>query len=703
MRRLLIHIALLTPLVLLQTGCSSKKLVPEEPEEMIAVDLGLPSGVKWGIKNLGARNRHQFGGRFTLDLTKLEDGILAQEADPATDNLGEEWRLPTQWDFEELLKYCKWERAKDSDGYLVTSAINSNSIFLPVIRYPGLLFGHDDETMYLSSCSNSNDFLTVFNLISRGFDSMRNYSGYLRPVKAGRAKVEGLTVTNIPSSLPVGSNFVPDIEITPPDALNKRIVWKTGDKEIIDVDSEERLFALYPGSVEITALSPSSGISTTFSLTVDDFKKPEAVDLGLPSGTKWASDDLGAYRDGQTGLRFAWGETRSKLKFEQNDYENKHLEQGSNYMKPEDDAATVLLGEEWRIPAPSDFSELAENCSITYMNDGAREGALFTSRINGNSIFISSNSFRLWTSAVYWPAMSQVFCLTNSGQNGMEWTFISKGRSSGYPIRPVYGGTRPTEFTFRVIQEELTVFINEIVDAPIETNAGDAKNITWFSSHDDVVGVDQNGKLYGLYFGSSKITAQASNGCSVSFKVNVPGHNGMVPIDMSLPSRKKWASCNVGAGVDEELGYYLAFGETAPKDSYTAATYSGGSADPVTALLGPHWRMPTAEEYTELLTTLGTTMMHIKGSRAGLGYESSYFWWIRVGRTFDLVLPAGGYMDGDQLVDPERLYYWCKSPDSDAPVYFVHDKQNNNNFVLDEITPSNSPHLGMLVRPIWVD
>ena len=53
-------------------------------------------------------------------------------------------------------------------------------------------------------------------------------------------------------------------------------------------------------------------------------------------------------------------------------------------------------------------------------------------------------------------------------------------------------------------------------------------------------------------------------------KISEPdGHlNGHGYVDLGLPSKTKWATCNVGADSPEEYGYYLAWGETEPKNEY---------------------------------------------------------------------------------------------------------------------------------------
>lgn len=137
-----------------------------------------------------------------------------------------------------------------------------------------------------------------------------------------------------------------------------------------------------------------------------DYTEPALVDLDLPSGTKWASFNLGSTEPLTAGYYYAWGEVRPTESFE-NDYSSKYWLQytsssvGKAYkysanasygydnlvdmktvLDPEDDAATVALGGEWRTPTNSDYVELFDNCTVS-----ATEGGLiFTSKINGNSI-----------------------------------------------------------------------------------------------------------------------------------------------------------------------------------------------------------------------------------------------------------------------------------------------------------------------------
>lgn len=144
--------------------------------------------------------------------------------------------------------------------------------------------------------------------------------------------------------------------------------------------------------------NPGSGTGTDRSGEINGRKY---VDLGLPSGTLWAANDMGDY--------FAWGETSPKgakknyawwtyFDVQDPDADPKTFWKYGQAnptlleLEPEDDAAYVNWGPEWRIPSKEQFEELKENCTLTYMDDYA--SLCFKSKINDNYIQISYNDYK---------------------------------------------------------------------------------------------------------------------------------------------------------------------------------------------------------------------------------------------------------------------------------------------------------------------
>ena len=148
--------------------------------------------------------------------------------------------------------------------------------------------------------------------------------------------------------------------------------------------------------------------------------------------------------------------------------------------------------------------------------------------------------------------------------------------------------------------------------------------------------------------------------------------NGHEYVDLGLPSGLKWATCNVGANSPEEYGDYYAWGEVETKSEYVESnskTYgksmsdiSGNSTyDVARAKWGGSWRIPTKEEYEELINSCkweGVTKNGKKGHKFTGPNGSSIF------------LPAAGYRDGSSLLSAgDGCYYWGSTPDESGGRY----------------------------------
>ena len=129
----------------------------------------------------------------------------------------------------------------------------------------------------------------------------------------------------------------------------------------------------------------------------------EYVDLGLPSGTLWATCNIGATSPEQYGCYFAWGETMPKEDYTWETYlwcngayksMTKYCTKGSYgtvdhkiKLDPEDDAATVNWGSSWCMPSVGQIKELMEKCSTQWTTTNGVNGLLVTGT-NGNTMFL---------------------------------------------------------------------------------------------------------------------------------------------------------------------------------------------------------------------------------------------------------------------------------------------------------------------------
>lgn len=138
------------------------------------------------------------------------------------------------------------------------------------------------------------------------------------------------------------------------------------------------------------------------------------VDLGLPSGLKWAKCNLGAEKETDYGNYYMWGSTEPNTadeciwehapfndgsdSFEKryfNAYKSEWLDDNDN-LKPEYDAAYKATDGAARMPTKDEFDELLSGTTnewIINYNDTGVSGRKITSKTNGNSIFIPAAGF----------------------------------------------------------------------------------------------------------------------------------------------------------------------------------------------------------------------------------------------------------------------------------------------------------------------
>ena len=161
-----------------------------------------------------------------------------------------------------------------------------------------------------------------------------------------------------------------------------------------------------------------------------------AIDLGLPSGLKWANMNIGAEKETDYGLYFQWGDTIGYTDASHSttdtypgggdsdslaawDADNLQSVTGMTYstkiLKPTVDAATVNMGSKWRMPTAEECRELIGNTDLTSVEIDGVKGGKFTSKIDSSKYiflpfagFAANGSFEnqgtaslIWSSSVY--------------------------------------------------------------------------------------------------------------------------------------------------------------------------------------------------------------------------------------------------------------------------------------------------------------
>ena len=224
------------------------------------------------------------------------------------------------------------------------------------------------------------------------------------------------------------------------------------EKELLDI--YERFGKDAQGAMDFVRRNIGVGREPVeFDMTKKDDYMPVAVDLGLPSGVKWADRNVGATSPEEPGLFFSWGnvdgvEIGKACDFSEEAYAVTEGAKLKDNLDAAHDAATVNLGAPWRMPTGEEFQEMYDNCDWEWTTENGYYGVRFTSRINGKSIFFSASGDGNGSSwygrgafGYYWSASFY------SSRYARRLYFGSGG------VRPQCNNSRYYGFAVRAVQE----------------------------------------------------------------------------------------------------------------------------------------------------------------------------------------------------------------------------------------------------------
>lgn len=476
----------------------------------------------------------------------------------------------------------------------------------------------------------------------------------------------------------------------------------------------------------------------------------EAVDLELPSGTLWAAFNVGATKPEEYGLYFAWGETHgyrgnephffgwSNYKWCNGGYNKltkycSKAEYGvvdnKTTLDLADDAARANWGAPWVMPTDEQIRELQKNCKTEWTEKNGVSGMLYTSKLNGKSVFfpaagirweneidwVGSGSWFFWSStvSVIEPYKAGDLSRDNYIYYGASYIYTSS-RYFGRSVRPVISSNQtPIEYPdLKVAPQKLTLEVGEKVTFDITAGSGKYDAI---SKNDDVATASVNGKEVTIVGVSVETTTvvikdtETNQEAPIQIEVIKPS----VPttpaeaIDLGLPSGTKWASYNLGAAKIEDYGCYFAWGETEEKDRYKWSTYTlcddgnerkchnigsdiaGTQYDVARQMWGGSWQMPDYDHWLELKDNTSYSMTTINGvsccKLTGPNGKSIY-------------LPASGQFDDYRVVyDGSVGNYWSSSKYGESTAYMAFFTNESGGF----LTWGNSNRcIGYTIRPV---
>lgn len=161
-------------------------------------------------------------------------------------------------------------------------------------------------------------------------------------------------------------------------------------------------------------------------MTCPDNNHPHAIDLGLPSGTKWACCNVGATNPEEYGGYYAWGETKEKDIYGRNTYAwydnnynffydiSSYVYIGKDIKGTQYDVAYINMGDSWNMPSYEQNDELLKNCTQVLTQLNGVNGCLVIGS-NGNEIFLPAAGLSYYD--VVWGIAP-----TYEGTRGFYWS-----------------------------------------------------------------------------------------------------------------------------------------------------------------------------------------------------------------------------------------------------------------------------------------
>ena len=248
--------------------------------------------------------------------------------------------------------------------------------------------------------------------------------------------------------------------------MKKQIILFALTLMVLTVSAQTKTIQRQPKSPQQTSKSTTESKSSTKSKPATkpasaplcpDKNHPHMIDLGLPSGTKWACCNVGANKPEISGDYYGWGETETKPKYDWSTY--KHCDGteetchdlGKNISGTDHDVAHVKWGGSWVTPTLLQIQELLDNCKYVWTTINGTKGGKFTSKKTGKSIFFPATGNR-WDGdlyyanicAYYWAATPLSAIPEYSKYAGFlffepgEANWANNGaRAGGFTIRPV--------------------------------------------------------------------------------------------------------------------------------------------------------------------------------------------------------------------------------------------------------------------------
>lgn len=389
------------------------------------------------------------------------------------------------------------------------------------------------------------------------------------------------------------------------------------------------------------------------------------VDLGLPSGALWATCNVGASAPEETGSLFAWGETEPKETYSWETYKF------TNGSKPTSSNASIT-----KYGVTGNYGVVDNKVTLDDADDVAVEswGGDWHMPTNEDFQELIDNTTQLWTK------LNNVRGYLFTGTNG-NTMFIPEGNNSCW-------------------------------SSSLRTSGGHGTNADQLHYNSTDIGV--SGGLRYKGYPVRPILSEKGSDSQIEVPSSYRNHD---LVDLGLPSRTLWATCNLGADSPEDYGCYYAWGETngscEGKTSFSYSTYNDydgnnmveyttdgktkldADDDVAHVKWGGEWRMPTYKEFSELINT-SYTQSEWTNVNGIAGYRITSI--VEGCKGNSIFLPAAGRYHPTLKEAGERGDYWASNmpANDDSSDYAYYLRIGSSTLA----KGTNSRHYGTSVRPV---
>ena len=444
-------------------------------DERCAIDLGLPSGVRWSPINLGTETstymdeeaiaslgnvlgkRLAWGELFEKDTYNyasyindpyIEKGssilpadIAETVYDPARQYWGGHWTLPSSDDIQEFI---------DNTDIVSTETVASAEL------------GKDIYKITFRSRCNGKEITMLTNGYATNATVSQNLNlYYMSSSRAGYAYC-GIFNNNPSPKVTTTYRYV-GLSVRP--VLKERYVYTYADKKDIILRHIDDLAV----DLGITKTVTENGQEVTYKLLWSPFNYgvESKVDLETYNGAPIDNRIFIANCTNQPGMRLAWGDTEEREYFNTPEYKNSEiakkyawnrttntdLDKDMRDLKPEDDIVQRNWPKDWYIPTARDYQLLAENTTVTTETINGKTWFRLTSKNNENSILIPATGYiddkentETWSSEAYLQSSTIGYSTTTPSKpicyaiklSGTTASLANNaGRPTGLMVRPV--------------------------------------------------------------------------------------------------------------------------------------------------------------------------------------------------------------------------------------------------------------------------